>query len=315
MVLGRPAAHVGADLSDQLQRGLRPDGMDLAQVSTASEHMQRSADVEGWRVLLGLGAWHGQRGGGWRLLGGEQVEQRLDLGVAFGDLLEVELVSREVLPHTEQVFLAIVAGAATSSWCEAWQRPSRWTANRSGSRAPARMAWMILSPVTPVMSLTTVWSIRFISVNAFCMRWMRAVSSSTRIARGRRYERSGTIAAAGRKLARNSPTLWSCCSHSQSLTWLLRPRTLCTSRALTSTTSKPRCSRIEGNPVDPGRFHRHGLHPALRQPLCQALQIGGEGAELADRLGVAFGRHRHEMTFLSAIDAGGIGLDAFEQRD
>jgi hypothetical protein len=37
MVLGRPPAHVGADLSDQLQRGLRPDGMDLAQVSTTSE--------------------------------------------------------------------------------------------------------------------------------------------------------------------------------------------------------------------------------------------------------------------------------------
>lgn len=41
---------------------------------------------------------------------------------------------------------------------------------------------------------------------------MRAVSSPTRIARWRRYERSGTIAAAGRKLARNSPTLWSCWS-------------------------------------------------------------------------------------------------------
>ena len=110
MVLARPPAHVGADLSDQLQRGLRPDGMDLAQVGAASEHM-RSADVEGGRVLLGgLGAWRGQRGGGWRLLGGEQVEQGLDLGVAFGDLLEVELVSREVLPQTEQVFLAIVAG-------------------------------------------------------------------------------------------------------------------------------------------------------------------------------------------------------------
>ena len=92
MVLGRPAAHVGADLSNQLQRGLRPDGMDLAQISAASEHMQRGADVEGGRVLLGgLGAWRGQRGGGWRLLGGERVEQRLDLGVAFGDLLEVEL--------------------------------------------------------------------------------------------------------------------------------------------------------------------------------------------------------------------------------
>ena len=75
---------------------------------------------------------------------------------------------------------------------------------------------MILSPVTPVMSLTTVWSIRFISVNAFCMRRTRAVSSSTRIARWRMKERSGTIAAAGRKLGRNRPTLWSWRSHSQS---------------------------------------------------------------------------------------------------
>jgi hypothetical protein len=99
----RPAAHVGADLSDQLQRSLRPDGMDLAQISAASERMQRSADVEGGRVLLGgLGAWRRRRGGGWRLLGGEQVEQRRDLGVAFGDLLEVEVVSREVLPQRER---------------------------------------------------------------------------------------------------------------------------------------------------------------------------------------------------------------------
>ena len=52
---------------------------------------------------------------------------------------------------------------------------------------------------------------------------------------------------------------------------------------------------------------------ALRQPLCQALQIDGKGVELADRLEIAFGRHRYEMTLLSAIDAGGIGLDAFEQ--
>ena len=95
MVLGGPAAHVGADLSDQLQRGLRPDGMDLTQISAASEQVQRSADVEGGRVLLGaLGAWRGQRGGGWRLLGGERVERRLARGVAFGDLLEVELVMK-----------------------------------------------------------------------------------------------------------------------------------------------------------------------------------------------------------------------------
>jgi hypothetical protein len=33
----RPATHVGADLSDQLQRGLRPDGMDLTQVSAGRD--------------------------------------------------------------------------------------------------------------------------------------------------------------------------------------------------------------------------------------------------------------------------------------
>jgi hypothetical protein len=76
------------------------------------------------------------------------------------------------------------------------------------------------------------------------MRWMRVAASSTKVSRWRIKERNGTMAAVGRKLARNSPTLWSCWSHSQSLTSLLRPRTLCTSRALTSNTSKPRCSRI-----------------------------------------------------------------------
>ena len=111
MLLGGPAAHVGADLGDQLQRGLRPDGVDLAQVGAASERMQRGADVEGGRVLLGgLGgvARAARRRGA--AVGRRAGEQRLDGGVAFGDLLEVELVSREVLPQREQVFLAIVAG-------------------------------------------------------------------------------------------------------------------------------------------------------------------------------------------------------------
>ena len=49
------------------------------------------------------------------------------------------------------------------------------------------------------------------------------------------------MAAAGRKLGRSSPTLCSSRSHSQAWTSLLRPRTLCTLRALTSNTSRPRC--------------------------------------------------------------------------
>jgi hypothetical protein len=52
----------------------------------------------------------------------------------------------------------------------------------------------------------------------------------------------------------------------------------------------------------------------LGQPVGQALKIGGEGAELAHRLGVAFDRHRHEVTALATVDAGSIELDALEQR-
>ena len=58
-----------------------------------------AANIEGGGMLpgYGLAPWRGQCGGGWWLLGGERVEQRLDLGVAFNDLVKVELVSGEVL--------------------------------------------------------------------------------------------------------------------------------------------------------------------------------------------------------------------------
>src|SRR5207245_749038 len=65
--------------------------------------------------------------------------------------------------------------------------------------------------------------------------------------------------------------------------------------------------------VHPGRFHRHRLDPTGGEPAGQAVEIRGERAELAHRLGVAIGTHRHVMVVLAAIDAGGIGLNAFEQ--
>src|SRR6266852_4517247 len=44
---------------------------------------------------------------------------------------------------------------------------------------------------------------------------------------------------------------------------------------------------VDRDPVDPGRFERHGLDPALHQPLGQALKVGGEGAEFTHRLWIA----------------------------
>src|SRR5229473_3633488 len=71
---------------------------------------------------------------------------------------------------------------------------------------------------------------------------------------------------------------------------------------------------VDRDPVDPGRFERHGLDPALHQPLGQALKVGGEGAEFTHRLWIAVTRHRDEMAGRAAVDARGVGLNALQQR-
>ena len=46
MLFAFPAAHVGADLSDDLQRGLGADAVGLAQVDAAGQVLQQTAEVE-----------------------------------------------------------------------------------------------------------------------------------------------------------------------------------------------------------------------------------------------------------------------------
>ena len=50
----RPTAHVSADLGDQLQRGLRADGVDLAEVGAAGARVQRGMDIETGFVAFGV---------------------------------------------------------------------------------------------------------------------------------------------------------------------------------------------------------------------------------------------------------------------
>ncbi len=69
------------------------------------------------------------------------------------------------------------------------------------------------------------------------------------LSRSRRYALSATICAPGRKLGRSSPYEWSCWVHCASLTSVLRPGTFFASRALTSTTSRPRASRISNSGI------------------------------------------------------------------
>jgi len=69
---------------------------------------------------------------------------------------------------------------------------------------------------------------------------------------------------------------------------------------------------VERNPVDSGRFHRHGLDAALDKPVGQALKLCGERAELTYRFRVAFDWNRHEVTALTTVDAGGVRPDALK---
>ena len=244
--LGGPPRHVGPDLGEESERVVGADAIDLRQVD-AGELVQRRAEIEARFVLARLvaaarGRQRGRRGRG---RGGELGEVRLDRGIARGELLLIDVEEFEVLLQHEDVFGAVVAGERGDDL--GLGRAAAIIAMRAsccGSRWPATMSRRMRRPVTPVMSLTTSGSWRFIWTNAFCMRWTSLPALSMRVARCRRYPRKATMPSAGRKLPRSRPRMWRSRSHSQSETSLLRPGRFFTWRALTRITWKPRASRI-----------------------------------------------------------------------
>ena len=70
----------------------------------------------------------------------------------------------------------------------------------------------------------------------------------------------------------------------------------------------------ERNPVDAGGFQSDRPHPARLQPRDDLLEIGGVGAELADRVGVAVGGDADHMHVGMNIDSGRVRVDDIERR-
>jgi hypothetical protein len=72
----------------------------------------------------------------------------------------------------------------------------------------------------------------------------------------------------------------------------------------------------EGNPVDPGGFHGHGVHATAPQPVRQGVQVGGEGPELphALPLGIAALGHGRKVGLGPDVDASGVQVDPSELR-
>ena len=70
---------------------------------------------------------------------------------------------------------------------------------------------------------------------------------------------------------------------------------------------------VEGNPVDPGGFHRHGGDAARGEPVGQAMEIRRERGERAHRGRVPVRGHGDIMHGGAAIDARGIGIQALQE--
>ncbi len=65
---------------------------------------------------------------------------------------------------------------------------------------------------------------------------------------------------------------------------------------------------VDGTPRHPGRFHRHGLNPAGRQPVGQCIQVRGQRPNRPDRLGVAVLRHARPALRAADVQAGSVGM-------
>src|SRR5450759_3299507 len=70
---------------------------------------------------------------------------------------------------------------------------------------------------------------------------------------------------------------------------------------------------VQGDPVDPGRLHRHRIHPTGFQPVGQPLQILGKNPKTAYTLFVAVWRHGYIDLLPTDINPGGIRVDLIQR--
>jgi hypothetical protein len=112
VLLGGPAAHVGANFRDQREGRLWRDAVDLGEVDAPGERVEGRPNLEPGLVAargpFDTRRRHGRRGG--EAPGRQGLQVRLNGTVARTELHLTGLVEREILLKHEQVFRSIVAG-------------------------------------------------------------------------------------------------------------------------------------------------------------------------------------------------------------
>jgi hypothetical protein len=66
---------------------------------------------------------------------------------------------------------------------------------------------------------------------------------------------------------------------------------------------------IQGNPIDPGRFHDYSLNAAFSQPIRHGVQISCKAFEAANRLLISVFGYRNPVFFRTHIDPCRIGIN------
>ena len=171
MVLGGPAAHVGADLGNELERAIGREAIDLGQVR-AGQVVQDGPDVKVGFVAMPAGDARGWQGRGRRRdRGGEGLKLGFDRRVAGHELRLTHIKKLEVLLEDEEVFRLVVSGQGGDDLLGGGLAVRVAVLGEDvrvalvGDEGPEDR-----EPVLPTMSLTTRGSRRFIWVSAFCMR-------------------------------------------------------------------------------------------------------------------------------------------------
>ena len=318
VVLGGPAAQVGADLGDQLQGAIGGEAIDLREVD-AGQVVQHGPDVDvGFIAAPARDPRAGQRRRGRGDGGGQPLEFGVDGPVARAELRLAHVEELEVLLEDKEVFGPVVAGQGRGDLVGRGLAVRvavlgenvgvALTGDEGAQNRQASLADNVADDARGAASSSR----RGLSASAGhrCRRSGRGRRGDAR-ARARRgsARRGGSCRAKARYCGVRGAT------HS------LRRRSCDRGRVLTWAGVDEQDLQpagfedvVDRDPVDAGGFHGDGGDPTGDQPIREAVEVGGEGPEELDRGRVPIGGNGHIVLGGAVVDAGDIDLNTFEHR-